>query len=258
MPPSENKKDVRVVCIATDMNLECRNFIATLKKYNYDYEIIGLGEKWEGFQMKITLVRDYLEKIKSNWDNTIIIYCDCYDSLFLREFETNYLPEEGKVIISSESGGHACSDLSNYRLYHNQENHPTDSSEYCFCCAGFQIGHLNDMIPLYDKLYESLQKQKDLIKKGDIKISEQEINDQILLSEIVNLNPEKYILDVDAHYCLTAHWWQRKNIHIDKDVITYQGKTPLAIHVAFMRSDTSGECKEMYNKTLNSIFYHLS
>ena len=244
------------------MTLECRNFVATAKKYNYDYKIIGLGEKWEGFQMKITLVRDYLEKMKSNWDNPIIIYCDCYDSLFLREFEHHYLLKEGKIIISSEPWGGASSDLSNYRAYHNQENYPTGSNEYCFLNAGFQIGYLNDMIPHYDKLYESLQKQKDLISKERAR----NINDQILLSEIVNLNPEKYIIDIGANFCLTALKPTHEHIHIDNDTVTYKGKTPLAIHFAFMKSgltlrnpqiDQVRMYEAMYNKTLSSIFHHL-
>ena len=118
------------------------------------------------------------------------------------------------------------------------------------------------MIPHYDKLYESLQKQKDLISKERAR----NINDQILLSEIVNLNPEKYIIDIGANFCLTALKPTHEHIHIDNDTVTYKGKTPLAIHFAFMKSgltlrnpqiDQVRMYEAMYNKTLSSIFHHL-
>jgi hypothetical protein len=70
-----------VVTVATERNSFLDEWEYTLKKLNYRYTIIGLGEKWEGFQTKNKVMNTFLKRLNPD---ELIVFTDSYDLLFLQ------------------------------------------------------------------------------------------------------------------------------------------------------------------------------
>lgn len=70
-----------VVTIATKRNSFLSEWEYTLKKLGYRYAIIGLGEKWEGFQTKNKIMNRFLKQLNPE---ELIVFTDSFDLLFLQ------------------------------------------------------------------------------------------------------------------------------------------------------------------------------
>ena len=76
--------DPIVLTIATERNDYVKEFEQSLENNGYDYKLLGLGQKWRGFEMKMDLYKQEL----SNLGDRIVIVCDSYDLLFIQNRKT--------------------------------------------------------------------------------------------------------------------------------------------------------------------------
>ncbi|XP_069690681.1 procollagen-lysine,2-oxoglutarate 5-dioxygenase 1 isoform X2 [Periplaneta americana] len=108
----KNKKDFLLVTVATNQTDGFKRFIRSARVYNIPVKVLGLGEKWEGGDVrshaggghKINLFRKELSKHKDNSER-IIMFTDSYDVILLsgvdkmiEQFE-NF---DAKVVFSAE------------------------------------------------------------------------------------------------------------------------------------------------------------
>ena len=54
--------DPVVLTVATDRNQYVDEFCQSLENNGYEYKLLGLGEEWRGFTMKMELFRNILPK----------------------------------------------------------------------------------------------------------------------------------------------------------------------------------------------------
>lgn len=94
---------VVVLTIATDKNKYVTEFEQSLKLLGYQYKLLGLGQKWGGFTMKMDLFSDELNKRGTD----IVIVCDSYDLLFIQTpdkiLNKYHKLANGKVVIGLEN-----------------------------------------------------------------------------------------------------------------------------------------------------------
>lgn len=86
---------VKVITVATQDNPGLQMLRRSLDRAGMDYVVLGLGEQWRGFGMKIILTRDYLRTLEGY---THFIFVDAYDTVFLKPI-TEY---QGGIVFSTE------------------------------------------------------------------------------------------------------------------------------------------------------------
>lgn len=72
---------IKVITVATSHTDELKALERSAKRCGMDLTVLGLGEQWMGFGMKIILTRDYLKTLTGY---THFIFVDAYDTLFLK------------------------------------------------------------------------------------------------------------------------------------------------------------------------------
>ena len=92
-----------VLTIATHRNSYVQEYEDRLKDLGYSYKLLGMGQEWKGFEMKMELSCSELELL----GDKIVIMCDSYDLLFLQSpkkiMEKYHELAEGKLLIGLEN-----------------------------------------------------------------------------------------------------------------------------------------------------------
>lgn len=148
--------DLLILSYANKENINSLNYSTSLKKYKYDYKIIGNGDKWVNFMTKIISLYNYLINMKENYD--LVCVTDCYDVLccgsklkLIEKFKTF----NKDIVFSAESNcaKDKCIYLNNY--YQNKYD---ENIIYPYLNAGFYIGKRNKIIELLKFLVDTNNK----------------------------------------------------------------------------------------------------
>lgn len=168
---------------------ETRIFIKTLEANGWEYEIIGLGETWKGFETK---VEGYHKFLKSLPDNKLIVLSDARDVVclrsnkaFLEGFNTFGKPMvvnmevfcDGKVEVASDYIGGQCVSLTKYWKHHNIVKMPLRK----FVNSGLIAGRVSE-----------------LRKWLSWTIENKLLDDQMALGSYMNAFPNRIAVDTDA------------------------------------------------------------
>jgi len=138
---------LKIISYATHSEGYYHILLLQLKKLNIDYEIIGYGKKWSGFFQKFT---DTYEYLKTQDNNTIILFIDGFDSIVLenkKEILKKYLSFKKKIIFGVE-------DLQNYvktisqKIIFTNNKHVINSGSY--------IGKNKYLIRMFKKIMEKI------------------------------------------------------------------------------------------------------
>lgn len=173
-----------VLTVATEYNKYVKEWEKSVKNLGYNYKILGIGEKWEGFNTLITLILNELKKYK---ENDIIVIVDSYDLLLLEEpskLLTKYKNKSNKkILIGSE--GHCVINcykeiVEKCNLHSkNNENYPN---------TGLVIGPKKLLIDAYEYC----------LKHGNN-------DDQIGLSKYASENCDNVVLDYENDIILNYY-----------------------------------------------------
>lgn len=190
--------DLLVLSVCTDESPGLTNFENSLKQNGYNYEILGKGEKWGGWDYR---TKKYLSKLKTLDPELIVVLWDATDMLFvqhkdvlLQKFLNGY---DGKVVIGAESNcctGKYTGDLVLLNTFN------TNIGRYRFPNGGWVVGRAKDLIFVLNKI----KKEKDdqagyldlLIEKSDILVLDSE---NYFVSNILPINSNfvyKKIIDI--------------------------------------------------------------
>lgn len=71
---------MKVALVATHEERYFSTLLRSLKKRNIDYDVLGWGEKWDGFMMKYRLMVKWLKKRNPS---EIIVFLDSFDSVVI-------------------------------------------------------------------------------------------------------------------------------------------------------------------------------
>jgi len=111
-------------------------------------EVLGWGQEWKGYAMKLNLMRTYLETLQ---DNEIVCFVDGYDVIVLQPIQKleNLFKSSGKKIIFSRDIDSSYIPFLAIllRIYFGKCNNYTINS-------GTYIGYVKDLKLLFKQIYE--------------------------------------------------------------------------------------------------------
>lgn len=214
-----------VLSIATDRNKYVIEFEKSLRRLGYRYELLGVGEKWEGFTTKMKLG---MKKLLSLPPEEIVIMCDSYDIIFVQSPDTimeRYSTlAEGKVVIGLENitaGFCNFSPICDSSVIKTCKIHNTAYPNFKYINSGFMMGPAKYIYDVYKFMMEN--KMKD---------------DQLGLFHWVERNCNKcyfdYHLDFVFNYFVNSFINNSVRVDLDpktKTVWVNRRSTPSCVHI---------------------------
>jgi hypothetical protein len=204
---------LHIVTVATEIKYYMPYLIESCRRNGIELEILGLNQKWEGFMYKITTIIEYLRQINPT---DIVCFVDGYDVIcsknlneLKREFIELKKQHNCKIVVSSENG--LLINL-NYFYFERCETKSINS--------GLYIGFAKDLLELFEKIHK-------LYLKNTIN------DDQVLMIQQCNVNPEDFYIDVNNNLFLSLSYPLldiNNYIDIQNKTIIYNNNKPFFIH----------------------------
>ena len=180
--------DVLVVTYETVKDHKHLGFLVkSLHDNKYSYEILGQGEKWEGFMVRLKSYEKFLRTLDPE---KVVVLCDARDvivnlpsDVLLRRFQRHRKP--GQIIYGGEF---ACciSGIPN-----EVKKFMKDRSGGFALNAGLAVGLVKDFILLFEGVFKS--------QKGN--------DDQVNISNYWYQNPNVIMLDREEHFFSNSFAW---------------------------------------------------
>jgi len=189
---------VKIVLFANDPEeTMLNNFIKSLKKYNYDYNVVGLGQKWLGFMTKIN---GYYEYAKSAHPDQLIVITDAYDVMANgppHELIKSYKEYNKPLVVGCETYcGANCIPITNWWNERSQEK----QGKLKYVNSGFFMARANY-----------------LVKVLSFMLSLGITDDQEALCIYVNKYPEDVALDTNTKLVSNITPFDFKYLDYDKE-----------------------------------------
>jgi hypothetical protein len=105
---------MKVLTVATKKKFFYNKLVESLQKNNIELITLGIGKKYNNHLLKDKLVLEYLQNIKTNSPNEVIVFIDGYDSVVTEKFhniEKEFIDSNKNLIISYE-------DPKNFKIFH--------------------------------------------------------------------------------------------------------------------------------------------
>ena len=209
------ENDFVLLTIATHKNRWFNDWEYTAKKWGYNYKILGLGQKWEGFQTKINLIIDYSKRCRQD---RLLCIVDSYDLVIAGpplELISKYYATERKIVVGTEDiCGPNC----------HITGIPVKNTRKPYINGGFVMGRACDIHILYKNVFELCS-----------------YDDQVGISRYAEKYPEMFDLDSTQNIILNInHSSDVKDIEkLLNGRFKYKptGSTPVIVHTPFMQKD---------------------
>ena len=157
---SINNNEIQVVTVATEKVDGYNRFIDSCNKYNIPCVTLGMGETWEGLDLKnspggghkVTLLKEYINKLNEDDDNKIIIFTDSYDVVLnsnLYEITNKFTKFNCDILFAAEMYCWPDKSL--------EKDYPNSESDFKYLNSGGIIGKVKN----YRKLLEFDIKNSD-------------------------------------------------------------------------------------------------
>jgi len=173
---------LRVLSVCTERNHPALvNFRVSLERLGYEYEILGLGERWGGWKWR---TKKYLNALEQLRPEALVLLSDCTDVLFVEppeELERRFKALKVPIAIGGERGlstGKYRYDLPERRRVRDRYRERKPMSSYRFPNAGLIIGYV---APLLRLLYMNRDAE----------------DDQAGLVELYDMQPNIFYIDTD-------------------------------------------------------------
>lgn len=239
---------MHIVTVATESKYYFPYLKESCRRHGKELDVLGWGEKWEGFNWRYIKMIEYL---KSKPINDIVCFMDGYDVLCVRDldemekvFKTIQKKTNCKLIVSEDVTIllNFLAELKFGKCQNTRLN------------AGLYMGYVKDVLYIIENIYNLNPKNN--------------ADDQVLMTKYCNMNNDIYI-DKDKELFLSIGY-SLNNIdsqfEYDNGVV-YQGSRPFFIHApAYGYLDNTiiklgyGECnvkKELFNNYFEKkiLFY---
>jgi hypothetical protein len=196
---------MHIVTVATKNEGYFDCLLQSCKRYGAKLEVLGWGQKWQGFTMKFMLMKQYLEKLS---DDDIVCFIDAYDVILLRsidELEKQFVNSGKKIIVAKDD------DNINVflRLYFGACKNTSINS-------GTYIGYVKYLKSLLKTIHSNhnLKEEKD---------------DQMILTKVCN-ETDDISIDVNRDFFIVTLNLHDKNIKIDNGKIMCGNHYPFILH----------------------------
>jgi len=206
-----------VVTVATESKHYFPYLVESCKKHGKELEVLGYGEKWQGFNWRYVKMIEYLKTLPNDH---IVCFVDGYDVICCRD-----LNEISKVFleIKEKTGckmivGHAKTStltmVNNYMIFGSCNGNLLN--------AGTYIGYVEDLLVIIESIFNLNPKN--------------EADDQVLLTKYCKRTND-INCDTKSELFLTLCYELQdvsKFVTIDKktNVVSYKNENPFFIHAA--------------------------
>ena len=150
---------IKVITVATADTPQLQALIRSAKRHGMDLTVLGLGENWQGFGMKVILTREYLKTLTGY---THFIFVDAYDTLFLKP--VTEVPDY--ILFSAEKGCWPDADkaseypgISSQWKYLNSGTYSAPIDDYLFYTDNYPIVMADDDQRYFTNMF---LKEKDI------------------------------------------------------------------------------------------------
>jgi hypothetical protein len=210
---------VKLVTVATHTESYFPWLQESCKRYNTKLEILGWGEKWQGFTWRFTLMINYLNSLDPE---ELVCFIDAYDVLLLRpinEIQSYYENiskiSNKKIIIGI--------DLFDNKLFNIMSNIYFSKCNNFNINAGIYIGKAKDL--------------KEIISKAK-GTNANNADDQVILTEYCISHSDIFYIDIDSILILnfnnTDDIGNNPNIKIEEQnnnfSLSYKNSKPFFVH----------------------------
>ena len=179
---------IKVVTYATCMKDQLKNWELSVKTFNYDYTILGMGEKWLGWLQR---TEGYLNFVRKQEPNQIVVLCDAYDLLFVKppnQLYDKFIATGKNIIVSAEPN--CCTgqmDIPDNKKMFTKvctKRSPSNNT-FIYPCAGCVIGYAGALAILYEQILNNPFDTDDQSSLDDIWIKNPDILSLDYNSEII-------------------------------------------------------------------------
>jgi hypothetical protein len=208
--------NLHIVTVATESKYYFPYLIESCHKNGKELEVIGMGEKWEGFNWKYKKMITYLQSLPKD---DVVCFVDGYDVLCCRDLN-KLIPDflqiqkeqKCKIVVGHDKTSFMMSTASFiFDFFGKCKNLSINSGTY--------IGKVNDILYIIQQIYE-------LNPKHDA-------DDQVLMTKYCSLNPNDFYIDTDNKLFL-ALVYPLENIDKYTDIhnskLSYNHNSPFFIH----------------------------
>ena len=209
--------NLHIVTVATEPKYYFPYLIESCKKHGQELEVLGYGEKWQGFNHKFQLMITYLKQLPQD---DIVCFVDGYDVLCVRNLD------ELKHDFIAATKKHKCKIIvaqDKHTNYFFDFIHPFifGTCKDLYLNSGTYIGYVRDLLDIITTIYKkNPDKSKD---------------DQKLLTEYCKKNEHQFYIDEKNEYFFTqVTFLSEIDDYItvkNKDVVIVNNMMPFFIHV---------------------------
>lgn len=206
---------LHIVTVATESKYYFPYLVESCKRNGKELEVIGYGEKWEGFNWRFLKMMDYLKNIPSD---DIVCFVDGYDVVCCKKL--NHLMNDFleikkktgcKIIVGCDNETQLP--FFSYIIFGSCNHH--------FINAGTYIGYASDVLEVITKMYNL-----NPINSED---------DQLLMTKYCQKNEKEIYIDAENKLFLSicSPLQELDNyVEIDKEsgVLQYKSGEPYFIH----------------------------
>jgi len=244
--------DLYIVTVATSIDYYMPYLIESCKRNGKELTVLGLNEKWQGFNWRFKIVNNFLNKIN---DNDIVCFIDGYDVICTRnlnELKNEFIRLKEKnncriIISENKTNKNNISYIFMklvFYLYFDRCNNINLN-------AGTYIGYVKDLKIILNEIYNY-----NPIDNAD---------DQILFTKYCKRNSDLYI-DINNEIFLTLdnNFGEIDKLVISNNKIIYNNNIPFFIHtpiITFLGNVikflgyNENELKNTCVKKINSPYY---
>ena len=248
-----------IVTVATEIKYYMKYLIESVKKFNGELIILGLGEKWKGFNWKFKLTVDFLKKINPM---DIVCFVDGYDVVCTRNLlelpnilKQIYQKEKFKIIVGHDRVVNSLALIFQFLYFGKCKND--------FINSGTYIGYSKDLLDIFNIIHNNSFGSKE------------NLDDQILLTNYCNLYPSDIYIDIDNEiFLVLSHSFEelkdKINFNSSNEIIYNNTSKPFFVHgpastyldfiikgIGYNHNDNNTIKEEIYNDFWNKKIYIL-
>jgi len=210
--------ELHVVTVATESKYYFPYLLESCRRNNQDLEILGFGEKWQGFVWRYTKIIEYLHTLPCN---DIVCIIDGYDVICTRDlhelmpvFISMKNKYKCKVVVGQENVASYVNLLSQYFYFGKCNGRSLN--------AGTYIGYVCDLLEIIPKICKLNTTQSE--------------DDQIIMTKYCNVHPDEIYIDTNNELFLTIVDNLNdldNHVHIENRILSYNNNRPFFIHAAY-------------------------
>lgn len=208
---------MRLVTVATHSDGYFDFLLKSCERFNIKIDVLGFGEKWQGFGWRMNIVQDYINSIQD--DNEVICFIDAYDVMILRPLD------------EMESFFRTFSKITGTEIIIGHEKHV---SIFIHILGKIIFGDCDGVAinaGTFIGFKKAIQNMLSVSKSYDTSLDS---DDQVLITKYATENMNKIYIDTGSLFFLTIAN-QLSNFDIDTVVINnkrvlYKGAAPFIAH----------------------------